>query len=209
MTVATPLVDTAAVPRTPDFADLLGARAWARLHPDIRRRFGHSHATPVIYRGRMEVDRSWIGLGFALVARLFGRPLTALRGADFDAVVGVETDTGGGLAWTRVLRDGEGRVRACVRSVKRMDDDGTLLECVDGGLGMVLAVREEAGALVFESLRYFLALGRLRLPIPPLITPGRCRVAHVAVGSGLFRFELDMTHPIWGHTFSQNGLFLD
>ena len=63
--------------------------------------------------------------------------------------------------------------------------DGSLLECVDGGLGMVLNVFEDGGALVFESRRFFLRLAGLRVPLPSLFTPGRCRVtAQGRNGSG-------------------------
>ena len=74
---------------------------------------------------------------------------------------------------------------------------------------MGLRAFEEGGALVFESQRFFLVLGRLRLPVPALLTPGTCRVTHTDLGGGLFRFDLDMVHPLWGHTFHQSGVFAD
>ena len=41
------------------------------------------------------------------------------------------------------------------------------------------------------------------------LTPGTCRVTHTDLGDGLFRFDLDMVHPLWGHTFHQSGVFVD
>jgi hypothetical protein len=36
-----------------------------------------------------------------------------------------------------------------------------------------------------------------------------CRVEHHELGGGCFRFTLKMTHPMWGVTFIQNGVFHD
>ena len=55
--------------------------------------------------------------------------------------------------------------------------------------------------------RYLLQAGRWRLPLPALLTPGTCRVAHRAEGPGRFRFTLTMSHPVWGLTFHQDGVF--
>jgi hypothetical protein len=45
--------------------------------------------------------------------------------------------------------------------------------------------------------------------VPALLTPGTGRVTHTDLGDGLFRFDLDMVHPLWGHTFHQSGVFAD
>jgi hypothetical protein len=74
---------------------------------------------------------------------------------------------------------------------------------------MALRVFEDDGALVFESQRYFFALGRWHLPVPALLSPGVCRVSHRDLGAGRFRFTLTMTHPRWGQTFHQTGVFAD
>ena len=69
-----------------------------------------------------------------------------------------------------------------------------------GGLSMALEVCVEQGALVFYSRHYFWLLGRWRLPVPALLTPGVCRVEHRDEGPGCFRFTLEMTHPLWGRS---------
>jgi hypothetical protein len=74
---------------------------------------------------------------------------------------------------------------------------------------MALDVFEEAGALVFQSRRFWLVVGRLRLPVPAWLSPGTCRVVHTDLGGGLFEFSLDMRHPVWGPTFHQSGVFAD
>lgn len=196
-----------------DLAALLGACAWTRLRPAIRRRFaaGHAAAAPV-YRGTMALDRSAVGLAFALLALPFRAPLPWRRADAAPAEVRVRDDGAGGVVWERRLDLGAGRGPVLIRSTKRLGPDGALLECVEGGLGMVLALREEDGALVFESLRYFLALGgALRVPVPAALTPGRCRVTHAEENGDprRFRFTLDMRHPLWGRCFHQTGVFED
>jgi hypothetical protein len=34
-------------------------------------------------------------------------------------------------------------------------------------------------------------------------------VSHRDLGAGRFRFTLAMTHPLWGQTFHQTGVFAD
>ena len=202
----------AVAPGPLDLAALLGAPAWARLRPAIRRRFavGHAAAAPV-YRGTMALDRSAIGFAVALLAVPFRAPLPRRRALAAPAEVRVRDDGAGGVVWERWLDLGAGGP-VLIRSTKRLGPDGALLECVEGGLGMVLALREEAGALVFESRRYFLALGaEWRVPLPTALTPGRCRVTHAEEDGDprRFRFTLEMRHPLWGRCFHQTGVFED
>ena len=194
----------------PDFRALVGADGWRRLDADIRRRFAPGHAaTAIRYRGAMDVERSAIGMVFAILAQLVGAPLPVRRADAAPTVVRVWDDRRGGVVWERRLYLRPDRPPARIRSTKRLDPRGALLECVDGGLGMVLAVFEEDRCLVFESRCYFFALGAMRIPIPAFLTPGRCRVTHAAVAPTRFRFTLEMVHPVWGRTFHQTGLFDD
>ncbi len=196
-----------------DIPALVGAAGWARLCPAIRRRFAPGHAADApVYRGSLALDRSAIGAVFALFALILGAPLPLRRARDAPAEVRVREDGAGGVVWERWLQLAPGRTH-CIRSTKRLGADGTLLECTEGGLGMVLAVFEAEGALVFESRAYVLDLfgGGWRIPLPALLTPGRCCVAHSA-GEGSenrFRFTMDMTHPLWGRCFHQTGVFED
>ncbi len=194
----------------PDFRALVGDAGWRRLHADVRRRFAAGHAASAIrYRGHMDVRRSLIGLAFAALAKLIGGPLPLQRADCVPTEVGVWDDGTGGVVWERNLHLRPGRPPACIRSAKRLDPAGSLLECVDGGLGMVLDVFEDDGALVFRSRSYFLCLADLRIPIPQVLTPGCCRVTHTAVTPARFRFTMEMAHPIWGRTFHQTGIFHD
>ena len=162
----------------------------------------------------MDIERSAVGLVFATLALLIGAPLPMGRAGNVPTIVRVSDDPDGGVVWERRLFLNRDRPPACIRSTKRLGPSdsilaGTLLECVDGGLGMVLAVFEEGRSLVFESRSYFLELTGFRIPIPALLTPGRCRVTHAAVAPTRFRYTMEMVHPLWGRTFLQTGLFND
>lgn len=194
--------------RALDLPALVGADGWARLPAAVRRRFGPGHGD-ALYAGRMALRCSPVGRAFAALSRLFGSPLS---GATADAVptsVRVHDDGRGGMVWARHFHTAGDAAPHVVRSTKEQDAHGGLVERTDGGLSMALAVFEERGTLVFESRRFALIVGRLRLPVPALLTPGTCRVVHTDLGDGLFRFDLDMVHPLWGHTFHQSGVFAD
>jgi len=187
---------------------LVGAAGWQRLPAAVRRRFGIGHGAAT-YVGRMTLRCSPVGRVFAALARAFGSPLSGATGDAVPTSVRVFDDGRGGMVWERSFHTHAAGAPHVVRSTKELDAGGRLVERTDGGLGMGLRAFEEHGALVFESHRFFLALGRLRLPVPALLTPGTCRVVHTDLGDGLFRFDLDMVHPLWGRTFQQSGVFAD
>jgi len=198
----------APAPRGLDLSTLVGAAGWARLPAAVRRRFGVDHGT-ANYVGRMELRCSPVGRVFAALSRLFGSPLCGATSAAVPTSVRVFHDGCGGMVWERLFHTAGTRAPHRVRSTKQLDAGGGLVERTDGGLAMALRVFEDGGALVFESRRFALVLGRLRVPVPALLTPGTCRVTHTDLGDGLFRFDLDMVHPLWGRTFHQSGVFAD
>ncbi len=194
-----------------DLRALVGAAAWARLPAAVQRRFGLAHAD-VSYHGQMELRCSRIGHVYAALTRPWGGPLTHLHTTALPATVHVSHNGRGGVVWERCFHASTGtgqRTERTVRSTKELGADGGLLERTDGGLAMSLDVLEEDGALVFRSRRFWWVLGRLRIPVPTLLTPGTCRVAHTDLGAGQFRFTLSMVHPLWGETFHQCGVFTD
>jgi len=199
-----------AVRPTPDLdlPALVGAAGWARLPAAVRRRFGPGHGS-ALYAGHMTLRCSPVGRVFAVLSRLFGSPLSGADAAAVPTRVQVAGDGRGGMVWERHFHTAGEAAPHVVRSTKELGADGALVERTDGGLTMALAVFEERGSLVFESHRFTLVRGRLRLPVPWLLTPGTCRVVHTDLGDGRFRFDLDMVHPLWGHTFHQSGVFAD
>ena len=191
-----------------DLPSLVGAVGWSRLPLAVQHRFAVAHAD-VAYAGHMDLRCSFIGHIYAAMAHVLGGPLTHLNTHAVPATVRVSGNAQGGVVWERCFHtDAAGSPRT-VRSTKEIGADGGLLERTDGGLSMSLDVFEEAGTLVFRSRRFWLVLGRVRLPIPALLSPGTCRVVHTDLGGGLFRFTLSMVHPLWGETFHQAGIFAD
>jgi hypothetical protein len=214
-TVPTPRrpADTTATPAPLDLAAQVGAEGWARLPAAVQRRFAAAHADTV-YRGHMDLACSRVGRVVALLSAVFGGPLTGRNAQQVPTTVQVRGNGRGGVVWERRFQrdadDGGAAPDRIVRSTKEIDSDGvTLRERTEGGLSMALRVFEDDGALVFESQRYFFAFGRWHLPVPALLSPGVCRVSHRDLGAGRFRFTLTMTHPRWGQTFRQTGVFAD
>lgn len=197
---------TAPSNRPLDLGLTLGA-AWRRLPLAVRRRFAPAHDA-VTYQGRIDLHCSPMGRVFAWFARAFGSPLCSERCESRPATVRVRPDGQGGMVWERHFQGTRGRDHV-VRSTKALDQNGQLWERTDGGLRMRLEVREEQGALVFVSRCYALELWGRLVPVPMLLTPGRCRVTHLDLGGGRFRFTMEMRHPLWGRTFFQQGDFAD
>ncbi len=191
-----------------DLRALVGAAGWSRLPAAVQYRFGVAHAN-LTFEGHMDLRCSFIGHIYAALARVLGGPLTHMNTRAVPTTVRVSDNDLGGVIWERCFHTGTQGQDRTVRSTKEVGADGGLLERTDGGLSMSLDVFEEDGALVFQSRRFWLVLGRLRLPVPALLTPGTCRVAHTDLGAGLFRFTLSMVHPLWGETFHQSGVFAD
>lgn len=191
-----------------DLPTLVGAAGWARLPAAVQRRFGIDHAD-TRYVGHMDLRCSRVGRVYTVLAGLFGGPLTRSNESAVATTVHVSGNSRGGVVWERRFHGSGGAAERVVRSTKETDADGNLVERTDGGLSMLLDVFEEDGTLVFRSRRFCLVLGRIRLNVPTLLTPGVCRVTHTDVGHNLFRFTLTMVHPLWGETFRQTGVFVD
>ena len=195
-------------PRELNLAALVGATAWARLPVAVQRRFAADHAD-TCYVGHMDLRCSAIGHVYVALVRCLGGPLTHLQAQAVPTTVRVASNGKGGVVWERRFHATGYAHDRTVRSTKKLDAQGRLLERTDGGLSMSLDVVVENGTLVFRSRRFWWLLGSLRLPVPAWLTPGRCCVTHTDLGAGLFRFTLSMEHPLWGQTFHQTGVFAD
>src|SRR6201996_5189710 len=132
--LTTPLPAPAA-PRSLDLATLVGTAGWARLPAAVRRRFGVDHGAAA-YVGRMELRCSPVGRVFATLSRLFGSPLSGVTAAAVSTSVRVFDDGRGGMVWERSFHTAGAGTPHLVRSIKKLGEDGGLLERTDGGLGM-------------------------------------------------------------------------
>jgi len=185
-------------------ARALGARRWLQLSDDVRRRF--TTHEPVVYRGTTETKLSVVGRIFAWCLALIGAPLPPFAGK---AQAAVEVSpVAGGMSWARRYRGPFG-IGFAVRSIKRLADDGRLLECCGGGWTMLLDLDVVDVTLIFRSRQFFWRLGWISISFPLAVTPGQAEIRHEDLGNGLFRFTLTFDHPWFGRTVEQAGIFED
>jgi hypothetical protein len=193
------------------FRRLLGEAAWQRLHPNVRARFAVKPGVGEVFAfgGAMSVvRRSWFGWLLAQICRLIGTPVAPQRGRDVPTVVRVHRSAGGdGIVWERRYAFAGRRRPVVVSSTKRAEPPAGLLECATCGFAMRLRLLERDGALHFVSTGYCIDIGRWRLPIPHLLTPGVAHVVHSDEGNGWFRFTMAFHHGLFGETYYQEGLF--
>jgi len=194
------------------FRTLLGSAAWDNLPPEVQRRFTKrlTGAQVALYRGLVvEMHMSRAGWMLAQFCRLFGAPLPLNPKPGGGALVSVSEDkSSGGQCWTRIYarRDGFPQV---IHSAKRFAGRTGLEEYLGRGLGMALRVEALPDGIAFVSDHYFLALGRWRLRLPAMLSPGVTRVTHRQVAGRSFLFGLELTHPLAGQLVRQDILFDD
>jgi Domain of unknown function (DUF4166) len=202
---------------------LVGDAGWQRLPAAVRRRFGKlgRAGETTVYRGYIEsCELSPAGWLIANLARVVGAPLPLDAGrfqpGDVPATVVVEALAGGaGTFWTRIYGR-LGRFPQTITSAKRFTAGGALEEHLGHGLVMRLAVVEEAGSLVFRSTGYHLQIGRLRIGLPAVLSPGVCEIIHRAepnaadrLAEHAFTFTLTLRHAALGPLVRQVARFTD
>ena len=195
------------------FRRLLSPVEWNALPEAVRRRFSHRSAPGEahVYVGRiLETQISAYGLILANLLRLIGAPLPLERdNAGAAAVVTVtERPDSAGQFWTReyVRRRGFPQV---IHSSKMFSGETGIEETVGCGVTMSLRLDVRRNALFFLSERFFLRIGRFRLPIPGSFFVGHIAVGHIDRGNGAFEFTLEATHPLFGRFIRQRALFTD
>lgn len=194
------------------FRALVGEAGWARLPEAVQRRFSRRLApgAVVFYVGEvLETRLSRAGRVLSFLARAVGAPLPLdndMRGGATVAVM--ENDGLGGQSWTRTYAR-RGRFPQVIHSAKCFAGPTGLEEHVGGGVGMALSVAEENGALVFRSVGYFVAAGRVRIPIPRMLAPGDMEIVHKDEGGGAFLFTLTLRHRTLGLLMRQTARFRD
>lgn len=192
------------------FRALLPDTDWQRLPPAVRRRFTKRLAdgATAVYRG-LVVEAAMTSAGYVLahLARLIGAPFPLSRDTDVAAVVTVTEDQRyGGQVWTRLYAR-KRRLPQMIHSRKRFGGETGLEEHVGGGVGISLILTATDTALIFTSHRYFLAIGRHRLPLPRWLEPGRMTLAHTEIDDTHFAFTLDLHHPWLGSLIHQRVVF--
>ena len=192
------------------FHDLLPDEEWGRLPLAIWRRFSKRFADgeTVVYVGTVE-EASFAPAGWwlAQLARVIGGPLPTGSETGVPMVVTVTEDAAsGGQIWTRICARSNGFPQV-IHSAKRFAGPTGLEEYVGYGVSMALRISVEHEALVFRSVGYFLQIGPLRLQLPMQFAPGDLTVTHSDLGSGTFRFTLEIIHPRFGKLIRQSAVF--
>jgi len=191
------------------YRSLIGEKGWRRLHPDIQHRFSvDSASSEVTYTGVMDVIYlSFFGKLLAQLCRVIGTPLALYSGENIPMKVNVYSDKKlKGMTWDRFYFYPNRSVNR-VKSTKCIRKNTGLIEVVGFGFGMYLKVYEQNSAIIFESTRFFWQLGRLKINIPQILTPGKTTVKQQALEGGLFRFSFDVIHPIFKQVYYQTGVF--
>ncbi|MGX5733074.1 DUF4166 domain-containing protein [Bosea thiooxidans] len=194
------------------FRALLGAAEWDKLPADVRTRFskrlcGHTAAT---YVGRVtELRMNLAGRILSQALRLVGAPLPVCLDTDVASVVTVTEDgTTGGQVWTRLYAK-RGGFPQIIHSAKRFAGPTGLEEYIGYGIAMALKLSVEDGTLAFRSVGYNLKVGRLRVPLPHWLSPGRLTVTHRETDAGAFEFTLHLGHRLFGELLYQCGQYRD
>src|ERR1700736_535914 len=192
------------------FRALLCGDDWERLPLATKQRFSKRLAggETTVYVGEIvEARFSWTGWWLAQVTRLIGGPLPTGSDTHVPSIVTVTEDAAtGGQVWTRIYARRNGFPQV-IHSSKRFSGPTGLEEYVGFGVSMALRMFVDGRALQFRSAGYFVQVGRLRLPLPALLTPGALTVTHSDCGSGEFRFTLEIIHPRFGTLIRQSAVF--
>jgi Domain of unknown function (DUF4166) len=192
------------------FRALLPPEEWGRLPVATWRRFSKrlGAGKTIVYVGEVEEAAfSRLGWWLAQATRLIGAPLPTGCEAGVPMVVTVTEDAShGGQVWTRICARSGGFAQV-IHSEKRFAGPTGLEEYVGCGVSMALTISVEHEALLFRSAGYFLQIGPLRLALPDWLAPGNITVAHADLGSGEFRFTLDVVHPRFGMLIRHSAVF--
>ena len=117
-----------------------------------------------------------------------------------------EDAASGGQIWTRIAGRKHGFPQV-IHSAKRFAGPTGLQEYLGFGLSMELRIAVADAALEFRSADYAFELAGFRLKLPVWLTPGDLTVTHSDLGSGAFRFTLEIIHPRFGRILRQSAVF--
>lgn len=191
------------------FRDELDAE-WQKLSINIRQRFDHDPlpGTPMFYQGTMSrIECSRVGKWLAWCVQFTGA-LMPQEGRDIPVNIAVWTETDSTAVFKQRSYQFPCRRKPFLfRSRMLRDAQGRLVEYVGGGFGMYISAHVHAQDLYFEDKGYFFECCGLRLPIPALLGPGKVKLHHRNISSTAFAISIDITHPLFGPMYFQQGHF--
>jgi hypothetical protein len=192
------------------FKKILGP-AWQELHPDIQHRFDKNPlpGKPLYYTGTLDELRcSPFGrlMGWMTIPFIKGA-LMPFNDRDFPVDIQVYSKAGCPFIFKQRIYRLNGRPPVQFTSYMAESERGEVLEYVGMGLGMKLVLDVRDGNLHFTSDGYFWQLGRWRLPLPDLLTPGKTFLCHRNESPERFSIRIEIRHRWFGTTFTQAGAF--
>jgi hypothetical protein len=194
------------------FRKLVAKTDWEILPAAVRKRFSKrlTGGATAVYAGNVIGFRiTKFGKILAHALRLIGAPLPLFDHMQVPTVVTVTEDVKtGGQIWTRTYANRSGFPQV-IHSAKRFSGPTGLEEHVGFGITMLLKILTQPRGLIFESAGYQLKLGRMRLPLPDFLSPGRVTVTHMETDSTHFIFEMTLCHPWLGELIQQTAEYRD
>lgn len=174
---------------------------WEELPPALQTHYRHAAhiavgALDIEYPGFMQGPLSLLHrLGALLHRRGQAVPTTVEKWMD-----------GRTQHWKRTIRFADGR-QIYFRSHWHYGSGNELIEYVNPFLGLRMAVRVDAGQLIYEGRHFVLKLGGLKLPIPEWLLLGHTSIVETARDDGRFAMDFRLRHPLFGQIYRYAGTF--
>ena len=185
---------------------------WDNVYPPVRIRMDRllTSSNPVVFEGEGCVRRSKLGWLFAQGSKILGTPLVWKAGENVKTLVTVAPTSNGLRCWHRLFVFSDGH-KQLVQTSKVIDSKLGFIDAVgsEGEKRLATKIRVWASgkSIFFESTTYVLRFKYFNVRIPSILTPGMLFAEHRDLGNGNFRYILKFSHPIWGATFYQDGVF--
>ncbi len=183
---------------------------WNELDTIVKQ---HYDITPgdecqMVIRGVMsEVFHSKIAKLFLLPGRFLGA-LVPYKGRDIPTEVKNWTTQYNrhAMYWHRTLLfPNKPPITFCSRMEHSVGNE--IIEYVKYGVGIRLHTDVSDNALCFRSLGYIWKIGALKINIPNWVILGDAEIIEKSLSDKQFFIDFNMTHPLFGRTFSYTGTF--
>jgi len=183
---------------------------WNDLADIVKQHYDITPGTPsnMVIKGVMdEVYHSPIAKLFLLPSRIFGA-LVPYKGTNIPTEVKnwTTTDNLSAMFWHRTL-DFPNKPAVVFKSRMEHVQGNEIIEYVRYGMGIRMQMSVEESALIFKSIGYVWKLGGMTIPIPAWAILGNARIIEKAISEDEFFIDFNITHPIFGKTFSYAGTY--
>lgn len=200
-------------PTIPIFARALGDH-WQKLAPAVKSHYNLSPRSDdeLVLRGEMSVyypRPAFILLG---MARLFGG-LVLLREGNIPVQVRnssrPDSET---IFWHRTFNVPGRKQPVTFCSQMEYAGGDEIVEYVGSipriKIGVRMKIRENEGALNFQSVGYTLKIGTFEMPIPGHFLLGRALITENATSANEISMHFTIKHPLFGEIYSYGGRFI-